>query len=219
MHALLGVSSSWLDPPPTLRRGGALLLGVLLVEGAAWCVRRAAPLDPTLLLGIARTAEAALLLGLGPWSLRSLMDREAVTRSLILTSALSAAGMAGLLVWAKVLHLPVYGLPRPGFSPAAGWGVFLLTACLASPVAEELVFRGLIHRSLRTRLSAPITTGAVSGGFALLHAAFGGSFLVPLAGSVVFCAGYEKEKTLWAPVLLHVFGNAVLFLSPFWMYG
>ncbi len=218
MHDLLGVSSGWLDPPPALRRGGALILGVLLVEGTAWCARQAAPLDPTLLLGIARTVEAALLLSLGPWSLRSLSDRKAVTRSLVLASCLSAAGMAALLVWTRALHLPVYGLPRPGFSPAAGWGIFLFTASLASPVAEELVFRGLIYRSLRIRLSAPIAAGAVSGGFALLHVVFGGSLLVPFVGSLVFCAGYEKEKTLWAPVLLHVLGNAILFLSPFWLY-
>jgi len=93
-----------------------------------------------------------------------------------------------------------------------------LFAKAIDPVAEELVFRGLIYRSLRLRLSALSAMGAVSFGFAALHLPFGGQFLVPFMGSLVFCAGYEVKKTILAPILLHVFGNLVIFLSPFWLF-
>ena len=218
MHPLLRVSEVWHDPAPDVKRGGILIAAVLLMEIAVRFFRPLAAVDPLLLLGIARSAEAALLFLLGPWSLRGPQARPALAGSLLLALAASVIGMAVLLAWFHLLHLPVIGLPRRAVPPASGWVLFLFTTSLASPVAEELVFRGLIYRSLRLRLSALSAMGAVSFGFAALHLPFGGQLLVPFVGSLVFCAGYEMKKTILAPILLHVFGNLVIFLSPFWLF-
>ncbi|MCF8061051.1 MAG: CPBP family intramembrane metalloprotease [Deltaproteobacteria bacterium] len=201
-----------------MKQGGTLIAAVLLMEAAAWVSRPVVPMDPFLLLGIARSAEAMLLFFLGPWSFQGPQNRPALVKSVVLAFAASAIGMAALLAWFHLLRLPVFGLPRRATPPAPGWALFLFTTSIASPVAEELVFRGLIYRFLRLRLSALSAAGAVSGGFAALHLPFGGQFLAPFFGSLVFCAGYEKEKTVLAPILLHVFGNLIIFLSPFWLF-
>jgi len=178
-------------------------------------VRKGWGLDPFLVLGTARGIEGILLLILGPWSLRGPDCRAAAGKSLGSALAIAACGLAFLGIWKGLVSFPPPGLPGRPHPPPAGWGVFLFTTCIASPVAEELVFRGLLYRGLRLRCSLPISMVLVSLGFAGLHVIFGGPFLVPLAGSMLFCAVYEKEKIFVAPVLLHVLGNGILFLSPF----
>lgn len=217
MRYIFGVSEVWYDPPPKVTKGGALLLGVLLMEVAAWGIARTASIDPVLVLGITRSAEAVLLMCLGPWRPWPLKNRQAAIRSLLLALTVSAVGVTGLFLWTRVFHLPTFGLFHQNILPPSGAALFLFTTSIASPVAEELVFRGLLYRSIRVHLPMPLTTILVSGGFALLHLLFGGAFLLPFIGGILFCAGYEKEKTIWAPVLLHVFGNWIIFLSPLWL--
>ena len=218
MHSLLGISEVWHDPEPHVRRVGTLIAAVLLMEAAARILSSRVRFDPLIILAVTRSLEAILLLVLGPWSFRGPRARQAWAGSVLLAMALPALGMGVLLVWVHGLHLPIFGLPRSPSPPEPGWPLFLFTAAIASPLTEELVFRGLLYRSLRTRFSSLFATGMVSTGFALLHLPFGGQFLVPLAGSIVFCVGYEKEKTILAPILLHVSGNLVIFLSPFWLF-
>ena len=212
MYHLLRISEVWHDPAPNVRRGGVLIMAVILAEVAAWIIRRSTSIDPILLLGITRSGEAALLLLFGPWTLRGASVRSAALRSLLIALFISAVGLAALAVWVRIPHLPDLGLSR-GISPRMGRLSFLFTAALASPVAEELVFRGLFYRFFRIHLSPLPAAGLVSGGFGALHLLFAGRFLVPFAGSVVFCAGYEKEKTILAPIFLHIFGNLIIFLS------
>ncbi len=196
-----------------MRRGVYLLAAVVLAEAAAWAVRRSTSMDPVLILGVTRAGEAAFLLLLGPWTLRGPAAGSAALRSLIIALLVSAAGLAALAVWVRIPHIPDLGLSQ-GLHPRLSRIPFLFTAALASPVAEELVFRGLFYRYLRTRLSPLPATGLVSGGFGALHILFGGGFVVPFTGSVVFCAGYEKEKTIFLPIFLHIFGNLIIFLFP-----
>ncbi len=209
------ISEVWHDPAPRLGQAGALLAAVVLLEAAAVVVRKGWGLDPFLVLGTARGMEGILLLILGPWTLESPERRAAAGKSLGTALVIAGSGLAFLGIWKGLVPFPPPGLPGRLHSPAAGWGVFLFTTCIASPVAEELVFRGLLYRALRLRCSFPMGTVLVSLGFAGLHVLFGGPFLVPLAGSILFCAVYEKERIFVAPVLLHVLGNGILFLSPF----
>ncbi len=215
MRHFFRVSEVWHDPAPRLEQAAALIAVVVLLEATAFAVRKGWGLDPFLVLGTARGMEGILLLILGPWSLRSPDRRAAAGKSLKSALAIAGCGLAFLGIWKGLVPFPPPGMPGRIHPPAAGWGVFLFTTCIASPVAEELVFRGLLYRGLRLRCSFPMDMVLVSLGFAGLHVLFGGPFLVPLAGSMLFCAVYEKEKIFVAPVLLHVLGNGILFLSPF----
>ncbi len=197
-----------------MRRGGLLLLAVVLAEVTAWIVRQGTLLDPLHIMGVTRAFEAFFLLLFGPWKLRGPAVRAAALRSIIIALAVSAAGLGALAAWVLIPLLPDLGLSR-GMPPRVDRLSFMFTAALASPVAEELVFRGLFYRYFRTRLSALPSAGLVSGVFGGLHILLGGRFIIPFAGSLVFCAGYEKEKTILLPIFLHIFGNLIIFLYPY----
>ncbi len=120
----------------------------------------------------------------------------------MLALAAGLLGAAALCIRNLVAGAPIF---RAGAAPMG-----LLITAGVSPVTEELFFRGLVYRRIRTRLGPAAAAGLVSGGFAGLHAVFGGPFLLPLAGSLVFCAGYEKDKHILTPILLHISGNLLL---------
>jgi uncharacterized protein len=87
---------------------------------------------------------------------------------------------------------------------------------VVAPFVEEFFFRGFFYRALRTRY--PIALAAVVNGviFGLIHFGFDGAdgllILPPLAFlGVIFCLVYEKTKSLWPVVGMHVFNNTVAF--------
>ncbi|GAB6097929.1 type II CAAX endopeptidase family protein [Desulfatiferula olefinivorans] len=86
---------------------------------------------------------------------------------------------------------------------------FFLAGGVLAPLAEELFFRGLVFGYLRRRgfLSALLIS---TGLFVLAHS-FSGFPLVQLVGGLVFGVCYEKERSLWAPVVIHAAGNMTLF--------
>lgn len=214
MHDLLHVSAVWHDPAPGLKRTFLLLGCILALETAAVGIRGRISVDPLVLTGIVRGAEAVLLLALGPWSMRGRVHRRAALQGLLLALAVSFAGLSAVGLWTILFRAPLPGLFPSGIDPKSGWIPFFLTTSIASPLAEELVFRGLLYRTLRRHWNAVLGMFAVSAAFAGLHVLFGGQALVPFLGSLLFCAGYEVTKHISAPVLLHVFGNAILFTAP-----
>ena len=80
--------------------------------------------------------------------------------------------------------------------------------------AEELVFRGILYRGMRSVWPAVPSVLVNSLAFACLHFLFSGQAVLPFVGSLVFCVGYEKTKHILAPVLLHVFGNLIIYAAP-----
>lgn len=85
-----------------------------------------------------------------------------------------------------------------------------------APFVEEMVFRGAIFRGLRSRFSF-ITAGLISGlSFGMIHvfdSLLAGNFidlwylLTYGALGFLFCYSYEKNKTFFAPMLLHFINN------------
>jgi len=129
-------------------------------------------------------------------------------------------------LWAALAVGPVFWLllPLTGVAPGdPSWvlrqpGVFLSVALLY-PLAEEVVFRGLVQEGLAARLPTrslgPVSAAnlATSALFSALHAfthppLWAAAVFVP---SLVF--GYFKDRhgKLAAPVTLHAFYNAGYF--------
>ena len=81
-----------------------------------------------------------------------------------------------------------------------------LCVCILAPVAEELVFRGVLYRSLKWLVNpilAAIVTAAL---FALIHSsvyAFPALFLF----SILLTLSYEKCGNICAPIVLHSLFN------------
>jgi membrane protease YdiL (CAAX protease family) len=103
----------------------------------------------------------------------------------------------------------------------AHWPVALLAAVLAGPIAEEVIFRGVILRGLRTARPAAfaITVSAVL--FAIAH-------LNPWQGLAAFCLGlligwtYVRTGSLSLCIAAHVLNNFLAMLSsmlPPWIPG
>lgn len=108
------------------------------------------------------------------------------------------------------------------FSPLKLGAVFVALVVLA-PIAEEILFRGLLFSGLRKRLRFWGATLITSVLFGLAHIFGGeeGASLLWIAGvdtlllSLVLCYLREKTGRLWAPVYLHAIKNSFAFLVLF----
>ena len=103
--------------------------------------------------------------------------------------------------WAEVL--PLLPMSVPGFL------LVLATGAVAVPIAEELLFRGVLYGWLRARW------GAVRGGmlsalvFALVHPPSAGGTLQIFLVGLVLAWLYERSGSLWPSIVLHGCNNGV----------
>lgn len=97
--------------------------------------------------------------------------------------------------------------------------LYALLFTVAAPVAEELLFRGLLFRSLRDAFIAKvgkrggIALGAVISGviFGGIHVGGGQNDFLPvlMALGVLLALAYQWSGTLYVPVVLHSINNAI----------
>jgi len=102
---------------------------------------------------------------------------------------------------------------RLGQEPALSRGLsmeslvlFFFVAGVVAPLVEELLFRGLLYRAWEARwgwFPAMLATSAL---FAAYHPVPFGAFV----SSIVFVALLRRTGSLWAPILVHGFGNMLL---------
>ena len=104
---------------------------------------------------------------------------------------------------------PVFGQPVIAGLPS----MFMMG--FVTPLVEELIFRALLFGWLRRRM--PIAPAAIfsSAVFAAGHATIPIGVAALILG-VVCAVLYEKSRTLWVPIIVHVFNNvavmAIVFL-------
>ncbi len=92
---------------------------------------------------------------------------------------------------------------------AGWWGLFLalFSACLSAPVAEEILYRGVLFRSLANRIRVPAATLLSAAVFAAVHPydAYG---LMAVASVGVGCAlCFAATGNLATAILLHILYN------------
>jgi len=110
------------------------------------------------------------------------------------------------------LRRSVYAFVLPGL--AVGWAApwVVLRFCVLSPLTEEVLWRGIVYRGLRRRLSWPAAALASAFAFGLWHVLSGWD--EPLAIAFQFGFGIlsawlvERTQGLAASVALHALGNA-----------
>lgn len=89
-----------------------------------------------------------------------------------------------------------------------GFFITLIGAGILAPIAEELFFRGALFTWFRQKFNFPVALLASSTIFALGHidtaGVVAGAFVLGIANAWVF----EKSKTLWAPILMHITTNS-----------
>lgn len=104
-------------------------------------------------------------------------------------------------------------LIAPGGFTWVSFLVTLLGAGILVPISEELFFRGAIFTWFRARFNFPVAMLSSAVLFALGHfdtiGVVASSFILALANAYVF----EKSKTLWAPILMHMLTNSIAVLA------
>ena len=218
MQDIFNISKSWHDPLSSLKRVITLILAILFVESFAFLLKdHSFPfLKIYLLQGLLRGADIFILLVWGPWSFKGIDISRVIKDALVVTSFFAGAGLLFLVTWKIVFGSSMLKLDHRLFDQTIPALIaFYATACFLSPVAEELIFRGILYRAMRERFRFWICILVVSSLFAFIHYYFSGQALMPFLGSLVFCIGYEKTKFILTPILLHISGNLIIFLSPF----
>lgn len=207
MQGVFAVSRSWHDPFPGLKRAAALLVAVAALEFSAVLLQHQEGLLPSIyVLALLRALDIVILLVWGSWPLSRHYLQVGLRDSIPLTALLCLCGVAFLVSWKFFFGQSLFEGRRGA--------IFLLTSCLLAPVAEELVFRGILYRIAREWWNPAVCTIVISLLFAGLHLAFHQDPLLPFCGSLVFCLAYEKTKSILSPILVHIMGNLIIYALP-----
>jgi hypothetical protein len=137
----------------------------------------------------------------------------------VLVPAWLVVGVGGPLALARLGHIEpvraaVYGWSLPTLTEPGSAAWALLRLVLLGPLAEELLWRGLVFRGLRGRLPPVPAAVACALAFALWHWLTGwqalGALCAQYVGGYVACLLVERTGGLFAPLLLHALGNAAV---------
>jgi uncharacterized protein len=107
------------------------------------------------------------------------------------------------------LILAPLSAPRSGLG---GIALFALVIAVLVPIVEEVIFRGLVHRTVRTRW--PLVPSAILSGIVFAAVHLDATTLVPLfMVGFVFAWSYERSGSLWGSIVPHGGLNALTLLA------
>ncbi|MBW2638045.1 MAG: CPBP family intramembrane metalloprotease, partial [Deltaproteobacteria bacterium] len=175
--------------------------------------------SPMVLTGAARLIEIALILivvitwGKGTFSLGLSPDTivSGFTKGLLWSMAFgtAAAVVFGILFLAGVDPLELIHTRLPKEKP--GIILFFLIGGAVAPVAEEVLFRGVIYGFFR-RCGVIIALVISTIIFVLAHAIFSRIPITQAVGGILFALAYEIEGNLLVPITIHILGNLAIFI-------
>lgn len=122
-------------------------------------------------------------------------------------------GMVACLVFALlfIAGINALGLIQTNLPPKNGEiALFFLVGGIVGPVAEELLFRGILYGFLR-RWGMVVAVALTSVLFVLSHPITHGFPVTQVVGGITFAVAYEVEGSLMAPITIHVLANMALF--------
>ncbi len=139
----------------------------------------------------------------------------------------------GLFAIDSLLNMALYELEKlggttdtrdfltPGLIDADLGGLFseIALAVIIAPVAEEILFRGILFNSLRGRAGfwgAALFSSLVFGG--LHYYSWFGMLAIVLFG-ILTCWIYERSGTLWPCILLHALSNLTITLTIWYTFS
>lgn len=207
-------------PAVDLKTTGLAVAAVLLVEWGAKAAVHHAALPPLVVLGVARFMEILAFLAIAsraaPRGLRSIGVFADTWVAGLAKGFLWVAGfgllasLAFALLWlAGVNPLPLMKAEMP--ATTRNLILFFLIGALVSPVAEEIFFRGILYGFLR-KWGAPAAVLLSATLFVLAHAAVSRVPITQGVGGILFALAYERERHLLTPIVIHVCGNAAIFV-------
>jgi len=153
--------------------------------------------------------------------------------------AISRLGLAGpldgrlVLGSFAVLQIIEFGLrmtvDRTGIPDATGglsvmemgrWGLVLgvVSACIAAPIAEEILYRGVLFRSLHNRIPLAPAVLISSIIFALVHFYTLPSLIMVASVGAVCALSYSASRSLLTAIVLHALYNASIKIPEWIVY-
>lgn len=86
--------------------------------------------------------------------------------------------------------------------------ILIVMAVIVAPVTEECCFRGCLYNILR-QYSSPLLAAIASGLlFGAIHTSLAQFVQLTIFG-IIQCYAYEKARSLWLPIVLHMLFNAL----------
>ncbi len=171
----------------------------------------------TILVGVWMLVVRRYGVGWGTIGLR-LPGLEALAPTLFLAAILVAGSIA--LLSGQIWLLGTLGLKARLTAltsvPQAGdplFAVTLLGSLALTPIAEEVLFRGVLYQSLRNHLGTVLGAAGSALLFALAHARPG---MVPefLLLGIVLAIAFQRTRSLYPSILLHAaYNGAIVFVA------
>ena len=192
------------------------LTTVGLLEAAGWALGSRLELPHLWLVAAVRAAQALVVMALaavqpGGLALLGLEKQDLILgcrQGLIWSVGFAATAGALFLILAgmgqqplKMIRTP---LPTGSFQPS----LYFLVGGIVAPLAEEIVFRGVIFGYLR-RWGLPAAVLISTALFGALHLP-----TIPvtqIVGGAVFAIAYHRSGSLMTPIAIHVLGNLAIF--------
>jgi membrane protease YdiL (CAAX protease family) len=88
--------------------------------------------------------------------------------------------------------------------------IYLLVGGVIGPVAEEILFRGILYGFFRQwGVYTAVALSTLL--FVLPHLTGGNLPFTQIVGGVVFAIAYEREQSLLVPITIHCLGNLAIF--------
>ena len=192
-----------------------IVLGAAMLQFMGWAQSwlddyKASPLLSTLIQIVLGLSAIALYVAYGKFIERREVT-ELSTPRLVREWAIGALLGAGLYT-ACAVSLMLFGLYKvDGFNPV----VFLLpnlAMAIKSGIFEELLFRGILHKSVEDIFGSWAGIAASSLVFGLLHllnpaATLGGAIYISIEAGLLLSAAYMVTRRLWIGIGLHMGWN------------
>lgn len=97
-------------------------------------------------------------------------------------------------------------------------GVGIIVYCILAPLAEEMIFRGILYGGFRRYLPLPVAMVITSVLFGVYHGNIVQGIYAFAFGCIMICM-YEYFGTFWAAVSVHVLANLVSYLFTYFAIG
>ena len=93
-------------------------------------------------------------------------------------------------------------------APLLASGLRVLAVCLLGPMAEELLFRGVIFSRLKERIPLTLTIVVTAVGWALLHWSYPGAVIgVIVVDGLLLGAARARTGSVVPPIIMHALYN------------
>lgn len=193
------------------------LLAVVLLEGAAASLGARLQLPRLWLIAATRTTQLLAVVTLAGFQTGGLhllgLDKKALLpgfkKGLVWSAGFAAAASLLFLGLFMTGHHPLNLVHTPLPEGGHNQVLFFFVGGILAPVAEEIIFRGLIFGYLR-RWGLPAAVLVSTALFAAVHP----GMAIPvtqIVGGVVFALAYHTGRSLMTPIVIHISGNLAIF--------